>query len=245
MSKAEASVEQPAAFMEKYKRVQKPKEPVAEDEIRITSMGRVTNYVTYALKLLQDQGKKSVTIKATGTAIDRAVHVAELLKRRYAGLHQVTRCGSKEVTDEFEPVEEGLERVTNTRIVSSIEITLTQDITIIDAKDPGYQAPLPDDMVKPMDTFNGYRGGGYRGRGGFGYRGGYRGRGGYDDGYGRGGGYRGRGRGFYRGGFYDNYGGGYANGYGGYGGYDEGYNYYRGRGGYRGRGRGTYQQVQE
>jgi hypothetical protein len=41
--------------MDKYQRVEKPKAdtPIAENEIRITSMGRARNYITYAMALLQ------------------------------------------------------------------------------------------------------------------------------------------------------------------------------------------------
>lgn len=41
--------------MDRYQRVEKPKEeaPINENEIRITAQGRMRNYITYATNLLQ------------------------------------------------------------------------------------------------------------------------------------------------------------------------------------------------
>lgn len=53
--------------MEMYNRVEKPKDetPIAENEIRITSMGRARNYITYAMTLLQVLGFSSVNLKTS------------------------------------------------------------------------------------------------------------------------------------------------------------------------------------
>lgn len=41
--------------MDRYQRVEKPREeaPIKENEIRITTQGRMRNYITYATALLQ------------------------------------------------------------------------------------------------------------------------------------------------------------------------------------------------
>ena len=41
--------------MDRYQRVEKPREetPIDENEIRITSQGRMRSYITYAMSLLQ------------------------------------------------------------------------------------------------------------------------------------------------------------------------------------------------
>lgn len=43
--------------MDRYHKVEKPRgaeeQPIAENEIRITSQGRMRNYITYAMALLQ------------------------------------------------------------------------------------------------------------------------------------------------------------------------------------------------
>lgn len=199
---------------DKYRVVPRPKTPIREDEIRITSEGRLPRYVTYAARLFTEQNKKTVTIKATGNAISGAITLAEIVKRRFANLHQLNTIGVTTVSDTFEPLEEGLDEVTRDRDVPFLEITLTMDVNEIDQKSPGYQAPIDQSLVKPMavEEITAHRGG----RGG--YRGGFRG------------GFRGRGRGAG--------GGGGGSGYGGFRGGRGDYRGARGRGSVRG-GRGT------
>ncbi|KAE9620959.1 putative DNA/RNA-binding protein Alba [Lupinus albus] len=207
------------------------------------------NYITYAMTLLQEKGSNEIVFKAMGRAINKTVTIVELIKRRIVGLHQNTAIGSTDITDTWEPLEEGLLPLETTRHVSMITITLSKNE--LNTSSVGYQPPLPADQVKPSTDFD-YEGevspngrGRGRGRGGRG-RGRARGDGfisadyedgGWDRNRGRG---RGRGRGFR------------GRGRGGYNGpqndvqHDGEYNQDvphgrgrgRGRGGYRGRGRG-------
>lgn len=73
---------------------------------------------------------------------------AEIIKRRINGLHQNTQIGSMDITDTWEPLEEGLNRLETVRHVSVITITLST--VDIDVTLPGYQPPLPEDQVKPL-----------------------------------------------------------------------------------------------
>lgn len=208
--------------MEAYVRVEKRKEdaPIQENEVRIMATNKMRNYISYALTLLQDKGHRSVQLKAMGRAINKTVTIAEIIKRRVKGLHQLTEIGSVVITDTWEPKEEGLNRLEITRHVSVITITLSMDE--LDTTHPGYQPPLADDLVTILPVGEipniSHRGRPRRGRGGrfsrggggvlpedgvyeelyeeveYGVRGGYRGRG-RSRGRGRGYGYRGRGRG--------------------------------------------------
>lgn len=137
--------------MEKYRRVPKKTatEKSADDEIRITAKGRTATYVTYASKLFNEKEMDAFTLKATGAALATAVTVAEVIKRRFKGLHQITKLGSVEVTDEWEPLEEGLDPVTGTRSVSFIEIVLSKKE--LDKEDKGYQEPLDESLVTEYD----------------------------------------------------------------------------------------------
>ncbi|CAA7399686.1 unnamed protein product [Spirodela intermedia] len=242
--------------MDRYQRAEKPREetPIMENEIRVTSQGRMRNYMSYASILLQEKGSDKIVFKAMGRAINKTVMIVELIKRRIADLHQNTVIGSIDVTDTWEPLEEGLLPLETTRHVSIITITLSKKE--LDTSSVGYQSPLPADLVKPhaeveYDEENspGPRGRDHGGRG----RGRGRGDGDaindYGDaswenrgrGYGRGGwnrsrgrSFRGRGRGGYGGpGYYQPEGGDY----------DEarapaqGRGRARGRGQFRGRGR--------
>ncbi|XP_073015962.1 uncharacterized protein [Primulina eburnea] len=238
--------------MDRYHKVEKPKPEslVNENEIRITSQGLVRNYIIYATSLIQERRVKEIVLKAMGHAINKTVAIAEIIKRRMPRLHQDTAISSVSVTDTFEPIEEGLEIVEQTRHVSMISITLS--LKELNKNSPGYQAPLHVNQTKPhyiyqpqqppprqahavynTDNRDNYgRGRGHsRGRGRDWNRGGY---GNYQDNDGypnwvRGGG---------RGGWSYN-GGGYLRGRGGGGG-GRGYSYGRGRMGNRPRG-GGYQ----
>ncbi|KAK6115711.1 hypothetical protein DH2020_007980 [Rehmannia glutinosa] len=206
--------------MDRYQKVEKPKveTPIDENEIRITSQGRMRSYITYAMTLLQEKGSDEIVFKAMGRAINKTVTIVELIKRRIVGLHQITAIQSTDITDTWEPLEEGLQILETTRKVSMVTITLSKKE--LDTKNIGYQPPIPADQVK-VSTELDYEGSPLargRGRGGRGRgrpRGGQSGNryppaefddGGYERnrGYARGRG-RGRGRNFRgrgRGGYY-------------------------------------------
>uniref|UniRef100_A0A1D1XWF8 Alba-like protein C9orf23 n=1 Tax=Anthurium amnicola TaxID=1678845 RepID=A0A1D1XWF8_9ARAE len=197
--------------MDRYQRVEKPREetPISENEIRITTQGRMRNYISYAASLIQEKGANEIVFKAMGRAINKTVMIVELIKRRIVGLHQNTAIGSADITDTWEPLEEGLLPLETTRHVSLITITLSKEV--LDTSSVGYQSPLSSDQVKPLAEFDNEgedlpygrsrgRGGRTRGRGrgnanmAYDY-----GEGGWDNryrGYGRGGWGRGRGRSF-------------------------------------------------
>ncbi|CAA0831072.1 Alba DNA/RNA-binding protein [Striga hermonthica] len=200
------------SIMDRYQKVEKPKAetPIDENEIRITSQGRMRSYITYALTLLQEKGSDDIVFKAMGRAINKTVTIVELIKRRIVGLHQITAIQSTDITDTWEPLEEGLQTLETTRKVSMVTITLSKKE--LDKTNIGYQPPIPADQVKVATEVD-YDGEGspsVRGRG----RGGRRGRpraqsgngfasGEYEDGgyernrgYGRGGRGRGRARSF-------------------------------------------------
>lgn len=88
------------------------------------------------------EGKNFVTIKAADRLMDRALWVAEVLKRRVAGLHQITTIQEREIVDIYEPKEEGLVRVEQKRFLTIIEVTLTKEPTAEQKKAPGYSAPI-------------------------------------------------------------------------------------------------------
>ncbi|XP_031376023.1 protein no-on-transient A-like [Punica granatum] len=208
--------------MDRYQRVEKPKEetPINENEIRVTAQGRMLNYITYATSLLQEKEATEIALKAMGRAINKTVMITELIKRRVARLHQNTSISSTDITDTWEPLEEGLLPLETTRHVSVITITLSKNE--LDTSSTGYQPPIPQDQVK-IGHVQDHQGGGHQStmgriRGGRG-RGRDRGRGNYINGgaehvldgaadggqgfssrgRGWGRGYRGRGRGGYMG----------------------------------------------
>ncbi|KVH99601.1 DNA/RNA-binding protein Alba-like protein [Cynara cardunculus var. scolymus] len=77
--------------MDRYQRVEKPRTeaPINENEIRITTQGRMRNYITYAITLLQEKGSEEISLKAMGRAINKTVMITELIKyeKLYKMLH--------------------------------------------------------------------------------------------------------------------------------------------------------------
>ena len=71
------------------------------------------------------------------------------MKRRVAGLHQITEVSSTDITDVWEPTEAGLSKLEIVRHVSCISIVLCKDA--VNTNSPGYQPPLPADQVKPLE----------------------------------------------------------------------------------------------
>ncbi|KAL6213900.1 hypothetical protein ACLB2K_013339 [Fragaria x ananassa] len=220
--------------MDRYQRIEKPREetPINENEIRITTQGRIRNYITYATTLLQEKGSNEISLKAMGRAINKTVMITELIKRRVGGLHQNTYIGSTDITDTWEPLEEGLKTLETTRHVSVITVTLSKKE--LDTSSTGYQG-LPADQVKQWTEYD------YEGQGPPSTRGSRRDQG------------RGRGRGNYSNGVMEYNADGGLDGGRGYGVFDGGHGYggfeggcgYAGRvqsrgrvRGYHGRGRG-------
>uniref|UniRef100_A0A6N2MXS9 DNA/RNA-binding protein Alba-like domain-containing protein n=1 Tax=Salix viminalis TaxID=40686 RepID=A0A6N2MXS9_SALVM len=211
--------------MDRYTRVEKPKpeSPINENEIRITSGGPPRNYISYGTSLLQEKHVKEIVLKAMGQAISKTVSVAEGIKRRNPRLHQDTAISSVSITDVWEPLEEGLVPVEQTRQVSMITITLS--FKELNKMSSGYQAPHSMEQPKqqkqqqqprqargsynavPEDSYGrGDLHGRGRGRG----RGRNWGRGGGGYGYGN---YHGNYRGNYHGSYQGNYHGNYQGNY--------------------------------
>lgn len=87
-----------------------------------------------------------------GRAIPKAVAVAEILKRRVPGAHQVTDVSSLTNDDRFEAIESGLDDVRVTRRVSVVRVALCRDAREMDANAPGYQPPIEAGRVSPLRT---------------------------------------------------------------------------------------------
>lgn len=98
---------------------------------------------------LQSDGARTIVLKAMGRAINKAVTIAEILKRKMP-LHQLNTLSSVEMIDVYEPVEEGLDTVTSRRYVSCMKISLSLD-DIFDHLQSGYQPPLSETEMNPGD----------------------------------------------------------------------------------------------
>eukprot|EP01057_Protomagalhaensia_wolfi_P002662 Protomagalhaensia_wolfi_Nauph_80__2661@NODE_2799_length_983_cov_168_644068_g2197_i0_p1_GENE_NODE_2799_length_983_cov_168_644068_g2197_i0NODE_2799_length_983_cov_168_644068_g2197_i0_p1_ORF_typecomplete_len224_score28_52Alba/PF01918_21/7_5e18Rpp20/PF12328_8/0_057_NODE_2799_length_983_cov_168_644068_g2197_i099674 len=140
--------------MEKFRLVERPREESAEDEIRVTNSGRVTTYVAYAARLFKDEERQTVTFRASGLAIPIAVSTIEILKRRVKGLHQESAIGVTTLTDEYEPLEQGLSKRTLTRQVPYLRVILSKQESAVNTQAPGYQPPLDEAFVRELKEFS-------------------------------------------------------------------------------------------
>ena len=158
--------------MEKYRRVEKTQETLPPNEIRVKRKVGIGRYLKRAHDLFNENDNQSQTviIKGVSNAVESAVKLAELIKHRVKGLHQINKITNITIDDEYEPLEEGLDHLKFTRIVTMLEIKLSK--TPLDRGDIGYQAPIPEDQVQDYSERDGQQRGeeGASGRGGRGRR---------------------------------------------------------------------------
>jgi hypothetical protein len=74
--------------------------------------------------------------------MDKALWVAEVLRRKVEGLHQIVHVSERKIVDVWEPREEGLVTVHEERFLTILEVTLTKNPTPDQLKHPGYHPPL-------------------------------------------------------------------------------------------------------
>lgn len=132
------------------KRGERRVDETAGDEVRVTVSGRIVSYVGYAVRKfnpsydlqnaegaeeeaaktnepVEQKGVRQLTFRAMGRAISTLVSVTEIVKRRVPGLQQRTEIRSVEVEDVYIPLQDGLKKITRTRIIPAISIVLSLD----------------------------------------------------------------------------------------------------------------------
>jgi len=110
--------------MEAYRKVNKPEDPLPLNEIRVRRNVGIGRYLKRAWELLnQTSGEAendTIIIKGVSNAVQSAVNLAELIKHRVKGLHQINKLSNITIIDEYEPLYEGLDKVQSQRIVSML-----------------------------------------------------------------------------------------------------------------------------
>jgi len=122
---------------DKYMRIDKAQEVLPPNEIRVKRGVGIGRYLKRAHELLNSTVAPtpgttttpvdSIVIKGVSNAVESAVKLAELIKHRIKGLHQLNKISHITIVDEYEPLEEGLDKLKFTRIVTMLEITLSKD----------------------------------------------------------------------------------------------------------------------
>ena len=105
----------------------------------------------------QADGSPTIVLRAMGRAINKAVTIAEILKRKMP-LHQWNVLTSIEMVDVYEPIEEGLDVVTSRRYVSCMAITLSSTLVTtashLDTNHSGYQPPLAASEIQQQRDYH-------------------------------------------------------------------------------------------
>ena len=137
--------------LDKYKKITKESTKSAENEILVSNKGDPMRHITYGTALLKEGGKKTLTVKASGAAMARAVKVGLYLRKRIPGIALLTKITNREVIDEYEPLEEGLDKVIVNRKMVVLEIVCSCET--LDKKDPGYKAPITEEEIEAEKAY--------------------------------------------------------------------------------------------
>jgi len=108
---AATTADQAAAKMEKYRKVRSEREAVPDGIIRVNRNIQARVFIDQVLEEFNTNNKDSVTLSSLGEAITKSVTIAEIVKHRVKGLHQVNEISTIVIDDEYEPIEEGLDRM--------------------------------------------------------------------------------------------------------------------------------------
>ena len=128
---------------DKYRKIVKPQEVLPPNEIRVKRKVGIGRYLKRANDLLTENKEEFIVIKGVSNAVESAVKLAELIKHRIAGLHQMNTISHLMMVDEYEPLEEGLDHLKFSRTISILEIKLSK--IALDSKLVGYQPPIDID----------------------------------------------------------------------------------------------------
>ena len=124
--------------MDKYQLVRKKAERTDEEDVlRVSAKSQVSRCISRTIRWLTDDKQDTIKLTSTGNAIWKAITIAEIVKHRVKGLHQVNSLKTLPTIDEYKPLEEGLDVVKIERNLACLQILLSK--TEPDDKDPvGY-----------------------------------------------------------------------------------------------------------
>lgn len=110
------------------RRIPQPRDNSAPSEgiVRVAADGPVGSYVKYANKLIEEEKRTEFTIAGSGTAIENAVKVVEVIKRCMPHAHFTTLVGMREQNQKFESRENQADVVDVKRMVPFLEVAFTK-----------------------------------------------------------------------------------------------------------------------
>ncbi|XP_012723640.2 ribonuclease P protein subunit p25 [Fundulus heteroclitus] len=119
-------------------------------EMRVKEGSKIRNLMGFAMARMQGQktgsagggnvgGLRQVVFTGSGRAVTKTITCAEIMKRKVACLHQMTKLRYKVVKEVWESNQGTASEMTVHRTVPSISILLSKDP--LDPQEPGYQPP--------------------------------------------------------------------------------------------------------
>lgn len=122
--------------------------PKLESELFVSTRVNPIFAIKDGLMMFKKKGMSTITIKASGQAVSKALKVAEEIRVNEPGLHQQKTNEKRVVKDVWVPTEEGLSEIVKERTIDGVQIVLSK--VAVDPKHQGYSAPLAADQVKNL-----------------------------------------------------------------------------------------------
>lgn len=117
-----------APGMDKYRRLfEKENVSKEKNEVFVSASRRFGNYAREVFKILEENENSEVKLKAFGTAMTKAVKIAEWVKKTGKGLVYETHYDKKNLKERYVPIEEGLDEVVKEKTLNTVEITLKKE----------------------------------------------------------------------------------------------------------------------
>lgn len=137
--------------LQKYKKVRAERDNAEDDKIiRVNRKSPATQFIDEVINRFTQHKAKEVVLSSLGAAISKTITVAEVVKHRVPGIHQLNEIKTIILDDAYEPLDEfrkDLKNETVSRKLTCFQIVLSMQAS--NAKAPGYQAPLPTNEVTP------------------------------------------------------------------------------------------------
>ncbi|XP_045704548.1 ribonuclease P protein subunit p25 [Phyllostomus hastatus] len=119
--------------------------------MRVKEGSKIRNLLSFATASMAQPDTRAIIFSGCGRATTKTVTCAEILKRRLAGLHQVTRLRYQSVREVWQSLPPGPTpgqkhsvpgaSLSVLKNVPSLAILLSKDA--LDPRQPGYQSPSP------------------------------------------------------------------------------------------------------
>ncbi|XP_046390509.1 ribonuclease P protein subunit p25-like protein [Ischnura elegans] len=109
--------------------------------MKVKPGSKLRNILGFASSAFKDQ--RVILWTGSGSAIIKAISCAEIMKRNFKSLHQITRVCFRKLEETWDPITDGLDQLVVTREVPTIHIMLSKDS--LDINQLGYQGPEDKD----------------------------------------------------------------------------------------------------